>query len=189
MSLHTRKKITRRSWDVIPMPDTVLSLVNKLAADQPEQFVFTDRHGRQIGDVELPGVYGDTTIEIPDAHDDAPPQLGAPIIESDLDVEQESALPEHKSAPLPDPVLQENDESATAPEAPVPLTVHQETTQGTHEIPGVRRSTRVKFTEQPYTPSMTDNKYEYDVSQISKERCIQTPTFSFSRTNHTNPTS
>jgi hypothetical protein len=56
MALNTGKKITRRSWDVIPMPDTVIAHVNALGTDQPEQLIFTDRRGCPIGDVEIPGV-------------------------------------------------------------------------------------------------------------------------------------
>jgi hypothetical protein len=56
MALNTRKKITRRSWDVIPMPDTVIARVNALGTDQPEQLIFTNQRGRPIGDVEIPGV-------------------------------------------------------------------------------------------------------------------------------------
>jgi hypothetical protein len=56
MALNTGKKITRRSWNVIPMPDTVIAHVNALATDQPEQLIFTDRHGCLIRDVEIPGV-------------------------------------------------------------------------------------------------------------------------------------
>ena len=51
MALNTGKKIVRRSWDVIPMPDTVIIRFNALGSNQPEQFVFTDRRGRPIGDV------------------------------------------------------------------------------------------------------------------------------------------
>ena len=67
MALNTGKKIVRRSWDVIPMPDTVITRVNALDSDQPEQLVFTNRRGRPIGNVKIPGV--DTSnadhIEIP----------------------------------------------------------------------------------------------------------------------------
>jgi hypothetical protein len=59
MSLHSMKKIVRHSWDAIPMPNTVIARVNKLAKDEPEQFVFADRSSRLIGHVELPGVDGD----------------------------------------------------------------------------------------------------------------------------------
>jgi hypothetical protein len=41
------------------MPDTVIARVNTLGSDQPEQLIFTDRHGRLIGDtnaVDIPGV-------------------------------------------------------------------------------------------------------------------------------------
>ena len=59
MTLKTMKKIVRRSWDPIPMPDTVIARVNELGKDQPEQFAFTDRNGQLIGDVKIPGVDGD----------------------------------------------------------------------------------------------------------------------------------
>jgi hypothetical protein len=35
---------------------TVIAHVNALGTDQPEQLIFTDRRGRPIGDVEIPGV-------------------------------------------------------------------------------------------------------------------------------------
>jgi hypothetical protein len=56
MALNTRNKITRQSWDVIPMPDTVIARLNTLGTDQPEQLIFTDQRGCPIGDVEIPGV-------------------------------------------------------------------------------------------------------------------------------------
>ncbi len=56
MALNTGKKITCRSWDVIPMPDMVIARVNALGTDQPEQLIFTNRCGCPIGDVEIPGV-------------------------------------------------------------------------------------------------------------------------------------
>ena len=66
MALNTGKKITRRSWDVIPMPDTVITRVNALGSDQPEQLVFTDRHGRLIGDIEIPGVDSEEADNVAD---------------------------------------------------------------------------------------------------------------------------
>jgi hypothetical protein len=42
MALNTGKKITHQSWDVIPMPDTVIACVNALGTDQPKQLIFTD---------------------------------------------------------------------------------------------------------------------------------------------------
>ena len=56
MALNTGKKITRRSWDVIPIPDIVIDCVNTLGNGQPEILTYTDRHGRLIGDIETPGV-------------------------------------------------------------------------------------------------------------------------------------
>ena len=67
MALNIGKKIGRRSWGVILMPDTVITRVNALGSDRPEQFVFTNRHGRPIDDVEISGVYTSNAdhIEIP----------------------------------------------------------------------------------------------------------------------------
>jgi hypothetical protein len=42
MALNSGKKITHRSWDVIPMLDTVIACVNALGTDQPEQLTFSD---------------------------------------------------------------------------------------------------------------------------------------------------
>jgi hypothetical protein len=56
MALNTEKKITRRSWDVIHMPDVVMAHVNAVGTDQHKQPFFTDRRGCPIGDVEIPGV-------------------------------------------------------------------------------------------------------------------------------------
>jgi hypothetical protein len=69
MVLNTGKKITRRSWDVIPMPDTVIAHVNALGTDQPKQQIFTNRCRCLIGDVTIPGVINfeedDDDAEIP----------------------------------------------------------------------------------------------------------------------------
>jgi hypothetical protein len=83
MALNSGKKIVRWSWwDVIPMPDTVLEQVNTLGGDQPEDLIFTDRHGRLIGDGDnaIPGVAisdnADDTIpgvDFSDETDDAIP--------------------------------------------------------------------------------------------------------------------
>ena len=88
MALNTGKKIVRRSWDVILMPDTVITRVNSLGSDQPEQFIFTDRRGHPIGDVEIPGV--DTSnadhIEIPgvDASDIDVENIEIPGVDVDI---------------------------------------------------------------------------------------------------------
>ena len=38
------------------MQDTLITRVNTLGSDQPEQLIFTNRCGRPIGDAEIPGV-------------------------------------------------------------------------------------------------------------------------------------
>jgi hypothetical protein len=56
MALNTRKNIVRGSWDVILMPNLVISIVNALGRDQPQQMTFTDIHCCLIGDIEILGV-------------------------------------------------------------------------------------------------------------------------------------
>jgi hypothetical protein len=56
MALNTGKKIVHRSWDVIPIPDLVVSRVNALCRYQPHHMKFTYRHGCLIGDIEIPGL-------------------------------------------------------------------------------------------------------------------------------------
>ena len=61
MIMRSMKNITRRSWDMTPMPDTVIGRVNILGKYQQELLVFTDSKGKLIGDgdVELTGVNED----------------------------------------------------------------------------------------------------------------------------------
>ena len=62
MALNSGKKIVRRNWYLIPMPDKVIDRVNTLGSSQPKLITVTDMHGRLIGDVETPGV-GDNSDE------------------------------------------------------------------------------------------------------------------------------
>jgi len=184
MSLATGKKIIRRSWDVIPMPDTVIARVNALGADQPEQLIFTDRRGRPIGDVEIPGV---------DYYDEEPAaEAGLPDIVDAMDADDDVELPgvdvdvpglgneipdpqvveiDDLDMPPPDPDLIEQDvaELATPTETevlPSPEPGPPEMIAQPAEEPQVRRSTRVKTQPKAYEPSMQGSKYSYAVTQL-----------------------
>ena len=50
MSLKSTKDITRRSWDMIPMTDTVIDRVNLFGKYQPKLLLFTDHRGQLIVD-------------------------------------------------------------------------------------------------------------------------------------------
>jgi hypothetical protein len=61
------------------MPDLVIDRVNALGRHQPHQMTFTDRDGRLIGDIEIPGVDAD--------EDDNDPLPGVvPVIADDIDI-------------------------------------------------------------------------------------------------------
>jgi hypothetical protein len=167
MALNTGKKITRRSWDVIPMPDKVIARVNALATDQPEQLIFTDRCGRLIGDVEIPGVMdfeeedndnavmpvldpvGIDGVELPRV--DIAGQATQTIEIDDLDI------------PQPDPPLIKMVEEPTVPqmEQDEPTQIAQPM-----QTAGLRRSMRVKIQPKLYEPTMTGSKYSYAVTQL-----------------------
>jgi hypothetical protein len=147
------------------MPDTVIARVNTLGNDQPEQLIFTDRHGRLIGDTddddiaihgvdldddddEIPGV---DPVELPGVdvevlHDDHAPHI---VEIDDLDI----------PAPDPPPIQVETVElepTQAEPVAPAPVT----------QPDGPRRSTRIREQTKAYTPSLTGTRYSYAVTQL-----------------------
>ena len=88
MALSTGEKIVRRSWDVIPMPDTVITRVNDLGSYQPEQLIFTNRRGYTISDVKILGVHPSDVdhTEIPgvDALDIDVDNIDIPVVDVDI---------------------------------------------------------------------------------------------------------
>jgi hypothetical protein len=199
MALSSGKKITRRSWDVIPMPDTVIDRVNILDNDQPEQFTFTDRHGRLIGDYDL--VLPNRDHQLPGV-DGPQPQIDGPQIEipgvdapqiKDVDI----TPAEGSNADInDDPQTEDVDitgvdgEDVQIPgvywdinhDVDNPATVEQlETLEQaathdqpinpthTHQDPTLRRSTRTKIQTRTYTPSMSGSKYSYAVTQLESD--------------------
>jgi len=173
MALDTGKKITRRSWDVIPMPDLVIARVNELGRDQPELLTFTDRLGRVIGDNEL------ATIPDDDADDDdgAPLPGVDPMIDDPLEIPGVDDVPaaadppnveiDDLDFPEPDPAPIEPAANPEVPVAHVPAPAPTE---------GLRRSTRVRTQTKPdYIPSMSGSKYAYAVTQL--EDSVLNPDF------------
>jgi hypothetical protein len=172
MAFNSGKKIVRRSWYVIPMPDLVIDRVNALGRDQPQHMTFTDRHGRLIGDVEIPGV------DDQEEDDDHLPGV-VPVIADDIEItgvdvegtETQDAVPApkveiddldiHHSDPAPIEVAPTQEETRTETPAPVALLAQA------HEL---RRSTRVRSQmNQGYTPSLSGSKYYYAVTQLESQ--------------------
>jgi hypothetical protein len=167
MALNTGWKITRRSWDVIPMLDMVIARVNALGTDQPEQLFFTDRCGRPIGDVEIPRV-----MEFKEEDDDdaVMPVLDPVGVEGvklpGVDVAGQAPQTveiDDLDIPQPDPPLIKSVEEPTLPqmEQDEPTQVAQPM-----QTAGLRRSTRVKLQPKLYEPTMRGLKYSYAVTQL-----------------------
>jgi hypothetical protein len=102
MALNTGKKIVRHSWDVIPMPDVVIARVNALGSDQPRQMTFTDRHGRLIRDIGIPGVDSDEEQE------DHFPGV-APVINDDIEIPGVDVIGPEALDEAPSPQVEIND--------------------------------------------------------------------------------
>jgi len=193
MALNTGKKITRYSWDEIPMPETVIARVNLLGRDQPEQLVFTDRHGNVIGDDEIPGVVPeypptledeepvtiydepipgvDDAVEIPGVDMGANDTNQDPqIVEiNDPDAIQADAPPiEPEPAQFPAPDPYEPQEVAALPPEP-PETPAPPPEPAPAAPAGLRRSTRVRNQPARYEPSMSGTKYSYAAAQIAEQ--------------------
>jgi hypothetical protein len=187
MSMTSSKKIVQRSWDKIPMPQTVIDQVNHLGKDQPEQFIFTDRKGQPIGDVEdLPGADDlDTDADNELAGVDGKietPQYLEPIPETmnqtdDLNINEnnqgieEDAIPDDNQEVEPAPVEQSPDTQVedTQVEDIPPTTTAPDVT------PGVQRSTRVRMQtrDNDYIPSLSgSSKYAYAVTQLERHSAL-----------------
>ena len=163
MALTTGKKIVSRSWDVIPMPNTVFTRVNALGSNQTKQLIFTYRRGRPIGDVQILGV--DTSnadhIKIPgvDASEMDVKNIDIPGVDVDIQEPQVIEIIDPHIPPTdPDPIE--------------PTTVHQtyvslEPMPDIQQVePELRRSSRVRTQTENYTPSMSGSKYSYAVTQM-----------------------
>jgi hypothetical protein len=169
MALNYGKKIVRRSWDVIPMPDVVINHVNELGKYQPSLMTFTDRHGCLIGDIEVPGV--DSTEDEDNYFPGVAPLIVDAIEIPGVDVAGPEALDE-----VPDPQVEIYDPDDIPHDDPAPIEVvpaQLVPLLAPVEPPaetGLRRSTRVRTqASQGYTPSMTGSKYSYAVTQLEHQ--------------------
>jgi len=175
MALDTGKKITRRKWDAIPMPELVIARVNALGKDEPELFTFTDRHGRLVGDADTTGVSDDSEpvdddVEFPGVD---------PVIDDNVEIPGVDGA-EGSEDPDPAPQIEIHDDLEISPD-PIPVTVEtvqEETAEVAPviepmQLPEPRRSSRVKTkTKSEYVPSMTGSRYGYAVAQLEKQHVL-----------------
>ena len=169
MSLNSAKKITRRSWDTIPIPDTVIARVNELSWNEPDRFIFIDRRDRPIGDIN-------TIREDRDSVDNnGNNSLQDPThkFQATEKAEEEPIIPD------PNIDLEINHKTNTeqlqapkeSPEDPITVTVQLSTTteegnRPNHPSTGVRRSSRVKMQTNSYNPSITGNHYSCSAAKM-----------------------
>jgi hypothetical protein len=92
LNLRTGKRITRRRWTPLPMPQEVIDRVNQLgvADGQPELLTFYDRKGRLIGESETPGVPHTLHTTIPE--DDGLGDLEASTVNDNYDPDEQTNI-------------------------------------------------------------------------------------------------
>ena len=184
MSLRSGKRITRYSYDRVPMPDTVIARVNKLGKDQPTHLTFLDRKGNVIGDVEPPGVGNDNgVVDTSQNFDNA--SAGHTIEEFDLESTDESddepnPMDEPPSVePVEAPNIQPIGAVTPAANAPIRAEPKIEPATAPHPAPapvadstpaqptGVRRSGRIRQqTKQLNIPSFKGKSYDVAAASV-----------------------
>ena len=156
------------------MPNLVIARVNTLGNTQPELLTFTDRHSRLLGDNEIPGVDPEEPIDAP-----------LPVVDLDeVDALEIPGVDEHELDENHAPQIVEIDDPDNTNNDPPPIEVEiveQEQDQmpvaqpafqapnPTQESPKLRRSSRVRFQPNDYTPSMSGSKYSYAVTQLENQ--------------------
>jgi hypothetical protein len=137
LNLRTGKRVTRRRWTLLPMPQEVIERLNQLgAADgQPELLTFYDHKGRMIGETEIPGV--PDTPQVNDQEDDGLGDPDPPTVNDEHGVMEQTEIDQH----VPDIVEQVEDptqepEVLPDPQAQIPDETHQQPPEQTSaEVP------------------------------------------------------
>ena len=183
LSLQTGKKITRRSWDVIPISSEIIAHVEKMSTDEPENMTFTDRHGTQLSDQhnddqmkgvdEIPGVESPHTDIIqsdePSDHD---------IIVDSNDNDEITGVPTdpHESV--------ENDQTdQNIPDPDIPVEPAPAQQQADPAAIAPRRSARIRTQPKAYTPSLSSgSRYAYAAAQLESTGALYPDSHMFVQT-------
>ena len=153
------------------MPNTAIACVKDLACNEPNQFIFTDRSGCLIGDIDITLVDRDAA----DSNKNQAPQDPAQDIQAtkqayeeplisypniDLDINHETPTEQVQSTeePREDPVQ--------------PPTTSEETNRPNQTNAVVRRSVRVRTRAKSYTPFMSRNRYAYVAVKIPEQEVL-----------------
>jgi hypothetical protein len=172
-TLNMSRVITRRSWDVIPMPKSVVDWVNFIGWDQPQQAVFTDRSGNAIGD-------GDADYE-EDPTEQAADLPGEVIPEVAPDHVKITGVDMEDDEPSDEPIESQTGDSMIPVEIPGVDLAHQTIEINDLDVspppePALveptssnkpRQSGRERKTIGKYVPSMSGKSYAYTQLGIS----------------------
>ena len=174
MALNTGKRIVWRSWGVIPMKDKVNNQVSTLGSNQPDQFIFTNRHGHPIVNVKIPGVDQSNVnhIEIPGVDSLYVDNIEIPGVDVDIQEPQVIEIVDLDNPPT-DPASIE-----LAPMYQVAATVYPVPAVKKVE-PELCRSSRGSTQTEKYTPSMSGPEYFYAVTELESQGVLNLDTHIF----------
>ena len=185
LTLKTCKTVSRRTWDLIPMPDLVIARMNTLGADQPKDWTFTDRQGRPVGDSdEIPGV-NDQHPEV-DAFDAVQSPGVEPLIDDPIEITGVDLPGAEAPGPQQPVEIIDDLDIPQADPAPIVETV-QEAAQAPVDVPadvpvpapapapdGTRRSSRIKSKPVQYKPSFNGSRYAFAILNPDAHMFMQT---------------
>ena len=147
LNLRSGKKITRRNWTELPMPQEVIDRVNQLgeAEGQRPELTFYDRKGRLIGDLDVTPI-GNPVAQIPGVLSDEPndPPSEQPNMDSPNDIPPPIENLEQESSGDIDPIADTADSHSELP--------HIETVDDTEDNPIVHQET-IPTPEPPPEPT------------------------------------
>ena len=88
MSINLAKNITRRNWDTIQMPETVISCVKELSWNETNKFIFTYRICHLIGYTYTTGVDRDAA----DTNKNQAPQKPSQNLQATEEAEEDPVI-------------------------------------------------------------------------------------------------
>ncbi len=95
LAFNTSHTITWHQWVVLPIPPAVIAQVNLLGKAEPSILIFTDQHGREIGDYPRdPESVEDDDDLIVEYFDDV-----LPAVDAQDDTEISGVVTEHAAKP------------------------------------------------------------------------------------------
>ena len=189
LALDTGKIIVRNRWKELPMPSAVIDRVNLLGQAERPLLVFTDRHGRVIGDytpnvsetdnASVLSFENDLHFPVPPLNSEMPGVFSGEEGDADelpgVDAPDVAVIPEPTGVDMDGFEVEPSQEEAVFDSAAFDTAVDggleeqvAETNKAASPTVGMAaRNARIRNPPKQYVPSMQGNKYQVALAQIT----------------------